>query len=152
TIAGFVAPLDQWALFEADWRRLLDEYGIPYLHMKEFGNPQSLIYRDIKADPARERQFIADVTQTIHRTVTGDIGCTVLLDDLRAFNAKHGLNLDPYALAIYVCLLKLRCYYQTQEIDIVADRFDRSMSRIETGLNYGRSDRSNPVLADLFTP
>jgi hypothetical protein len=38
TVAGFMADADKWLAFEKDWSDTLEEFGIPYLHMREFAH------------------------------------------------------------------------------------------------------------------
>lgn len=41
-VAGYYAPVEQWAVFCRDWQRVLDDYRAPYFHHKEFGFHQRL--------------------------------------------------------------------------------------------------------------
>lgn len=151
TIGGYLADLDGWQYFERKWKALLDEYEIPWLHMKEF-KKENATFAHLKADPAREGLFMGAAAQIIHESVRGHIATTVILEDFRAFNAKHGLNLDPYAFAIYGCLFQLRSFHPNDEIQIILDSFDRSTSRLFEALAYAKSDTLEAIRADLFIP
>src|ERR1700704_2413132 len=35
-LGGFVAPVQAWSRFSRNWKKVLNEYKVPYLHMKEF--------------------------------------------------------------------------------------------------------------------
>lgn len=153
TISGYLADVDGWRHFENVWQATLDQFEVPYFHMKEFGNPNG-IYRHIKSDPVKEASFIVGLIDAIH---DGGIEfCPfggVRLSELAEFNNKHGLSLDPYALLIYGCLKEIRADYRNDDIDVVVDRFDRSPSRVGLAFEYLRTDRDYPADTwDQFTP
>ena len=35
-VARFLSTVQQWALWEHDWNSVLDDFPVPYFHMKEF--------------------------------------------------------------------------------------------------------------------
>ncbi|MDQ3755927.1 MAG: hypothetical protein M3371_14490 [Acidobacteriota bacterium] len=37
-MAGVLAPADHWEAFEKKWKRTLQEFEIPFFHMKDFAN------------------------------------------------------------------------------------------------------------------
>jgi hypothetical protein len=152
TIGGFLAEHDGWRHFEPRWKALLDDCGLPYLHMKEFGDPQSPIYGHIKSDPAKEMAFMQRVISLIKESARGSMAATVDLNDLHAFNKAHRLQIDPYALAVYGCLFQLRSYHPNDEIEIVVDSFDNSVSRVAKALAYAKSDSQDRLRSDLFIP
>ena len=151
TIGGYLGDLDGWQYFEAKWGELLSKYEIPWLHMKEF-KKENATFAHLKADPVREGEFMAAAAQIIRESARGHVATTVLLDDFRAFNAAQGLDLDPYALAIYGCLFQLRSYHPNDEIEIIIDTFDKSLSRTAKALEYAKSDTQDGLRPDLFIP
>jgi len=38
SVAGFVSDVQQWLKFEEEWREVLGEFGVPYLHMRKFAH------------------------------------------------------------------------------------------------------------------
>lgn len=151
TIGGYVAEADSWAYFEELWAKALAEAGVPYFHMKEFGDRNGL-YRDLKRRPRAESEFVASLVFAI--TSSADL-CpvnTVRLADLAAFNAATGLSLDPYALDLYGCMIAMRREYPGAEIEVVVDRFDKAMSRMETALTYARMHRGEDLEPERFIP
>ncbi len=150
TVGGYVSDETGWAYFEPAWQSIMNDAGVPYLHMKEFGDPKSKIYGHLKASPKAEERFMASVINLIKGSAKGSLATTVILDEFRDFNANHGLSLDPYAFAIYGCLFQLRSFYPDDPIAIIIDNFDNSKSRIEKALNYARSDSLSGLKPDLF--
>jgi hypothetical protein len=144
TIAGYVADFDSWKHFEARWKAALDLAEVPYLHMREFGDPKG-IYKHLKTDKGREIDFLAGLIEIIYESVDFCSQTTIKLEDLSAFNVRHSLQLDPYSLAIYGCLLIMRREYKTEKIEIVLDRFNKSYSRFDLALRYARSDKKETL-------
>jgi hypothetical protein len=153
TIGGYVSDEEGWRWFEPQWQALLDDAGVPYLHMAEFGDPKSPIYGHLKADSEKERLFMEAVTEIIKDAARGSIATTVVLDDFREFNKAHGLRLDPYAFAVYGCMFQLRSYYPDSPIDIIFDKFDNSISRVAKAFDYARTDDiCDRIKPNMFTP
>jgi len=152
TIGGYLADEDGWAYFEPRWNAIMAEAGVPWLHMKDFGDPNSPIYGHLKADPDKERTFMKAVIALIKESARGSVATTIPMDEFRAFNRQHGLDLDPYAFAIYGCLFQLRSYHPNDEIEIVLDSFDNSASRAAKALQYFKTDSLDNLKPDLFTP
>jgi len=151
TVAGYLADEDGWRHFERRWKEELDRAEVPYLHMREFGDRNG-IFQHIKQNIVEEADFVASLKGVIYESVSFCTQTTIRLKDLREFNRRRNLQLDPYALAIYGCLLGLRREYPNDEIEVVVDRFERSSMRVEMGLDYARSDRKEDLRVDLFTP
>ena len=100
TFAGYLSTVQLWEEFDRSWQAVLDKFHVPYLHMKEFGDPAGK-YKHIKEDPDEEAAFMRSLIEVISRYTRFGTQVTVLLDDLERFNTDHGLALDPYALAVY---------------------------------------------------
>jgi hypothetical protein len=149
TIGGWLATEDGWAAFEPAWRAILDRFKVPYLHMKEFGDPKSEIYGHLKGKP-EEGEFLGALVEVIEEHTLNCPAASVPLDDLRAFNLKFGFKLDPYSVAIYACIVQLRSFVGPQSIDLVFDKFDRALSRAEKGLAYAKHDVLN-LYTELFS-
>ena len=41
-IGGYGGHEIQWEDFEKEWETMLNKYGVPYFHMKEFGEPNGV--------------------------------------------------------------------------------------------------------------
>lgn len=122
------------------------------MHMREFGNPNSRIYWQLKNDQERERAFMARLVEIMLATTQFCSATTVSLADLRAFNSKYGLNLDPYALGIYCCLVQIHNAFPGQRVEIVIDSFDKSFMRSELAWKYSESDVFEGERVKRFIP
>lgn len=152
TIGGCLGFLDSWERFERLWKLHLDAFEVPWLHMKKFNNPDPLAkpFGHLQgANKARGIEFIVASKDIIADHPHSFPACSVRLEDLDAFNKKYGLKLDPYSLAIYGCLIRMRRLH-TDPIQVVLDRFDKAPSRMAAALEYAATDRGENLRAREF--
>jgi len=75
---------------------------------------------------------------------------TVKNKDLNTFNQRHSLQLNPYALGLYGCLLEMRRKFLTDEIEVIIDKFDKAHNIAALAKNYLVSDKGEYTGHDLF--
>jgi hypothetical protein len=141
-VAGFVGFVDQWEDFEAAWHRLLDTHGIPYLHMKEMGNPEG-VYK--KWHPPQEHyeetaNFFSDVAKTIGRCGIQGFGAITRIRDLEKFNAEKNLDLQPYPLAAFGTLIALWNRHPREPVELFFDHVEKVQSKLCKTKEYADSD------------
>ena len=151
TIAGYVANEAGWAHFEQRWSEELARSGVPYLHMKEFGNPRSEIYAALKANKEMEADFMCRLRQAIYESVDFCTQTTVIMSDFQSFNRDNNITLDAYSLCLYGCLLMLKRKYYLNKVEIIMDKFDFAHSRYEKALGYAKSDTLEPMIHNPFS-
>src|SRR5438552_18409344 len=86
SFGGYIGPVDAWDRFEIAWKRVLDVFDVPYLHMKEFKNPKGH-YAHLLKDRDRMALFFAALTDVIRECGLNSFGSVVRTGDLRRFNA-----------------------------------------------------------------
>jgi len=153
-IAGFVGIERKWKRFDKLWPAFLARHGVPYAHMKEMNSPSGPFAKWL---PAKEhadelKSYFSDMDGTLHQSKFDRFGSIVRLRDLEKFNKENGLSLDPYALAIYACILHIKRRYFGAIINLFFDRFDHAKSRIDKGLEYAKTDRTDPGVTELIQP
>lgn len=151
TIGGYVSDVAGWEYFERRWEAALVAANVPYLHMKKMGDPHG-IYAHLHAKPNKLTEFIVSLVEAIYASTQLCPATTIKLADLAAFNKRHGLDLDPYALALYGALIEMRREFRNEHIEVVVDRFERSMSRFELALEYAKTDVEEDHKTQMFTP
>jgi len=57
SFGGYIGPVDAWERFEIEWQRVLDAFGVPYLHMREFKNPKGH-YAHLLTDRDKMAEFL----------------------------------------------------------------------------------------------
>jgi len=72
-VAGFVSTVEQWALWEKDWKAVLDEFHVRYFHMREF-NSYNGEFTDSKwREELHRRYFVASLAATIKNWAVASI-------------------------------------------------------------------------------
>jgi hypothetical protein len=125
--------------------------GVPYLHMKEFGDPKSDVYGALKSDKKKEAEFMLRLRDVIYESVDFCTQTTVILTDLQSFNRDHTLAIDAYSLCLYGCLLMLKRKYHFPNLEIIIDKFTSAHSRYEKAVGYAKSDTLEPMLYNPFS-
>ncbi len=101
TVGGFVSTEDKWLKFETEWNRVLKDFDVPYLHMKEFAHSTGA-FKEWKGKEELRREFIIALLKVTKKRVHKGFGCTVFLDDFKEVNNEFKLVEkwgNPYSLA-----------------------------------------------------
>ena len=80
TLAGVMAEETVWNEWAARWRKVLDEYGVEYSHMRELFQRDKGPFRDW--DNERKRRFVRGLLQTLNFKDRMSMVCTSLTIDL----------------------------------------------------------------------
>src|SRR5215208_1212366 len=135
SVGGYLGTIDTWKEFDDEWSKILDKFGVEYLHMKEFRKPNG-IYSSFSDDDKRE--FFSGLIGVINELDLAAFGSTVRLADLKKFNDETGLELDAYSLALHECCLWMGAHCQNEIIEVVVDRFDGVTTKIALAERYCR--------------
>lgn len=149
TIAGFLSDYESWGRFDYAWKAMLDEFKVPYLHMKEFWNNNG-IYKHIKDDPKKEEAFFSELIKVISDHTRYCVLTMVLLEDVKKFNKQQNHQLRAPALAIYGCFLQLQMQFSGRPIEVIFDKFENASSLIELGNDYAETDTQQPINRQLI--
>jgi hypothetical protein len=130
---------EEWPKFEADWSAVLRRFEVPYLHMREWAHRDSPIYKHLRATEA-QALFFDSLVKVINGHIRYSAGASVNIHDLRRFNEEMGLDLEPYAFALYATIIELRKIERDTEILLIIDKLNRAHHHIELTKRYARSD------------
>lgn len=106
-IAGAISPLQAWEELESEWKEILRQYDVPYLHMKEYahsvaGSP----FEKWKGNEDVRRAFLSSLMDIMGRKVLGVIGTTVPNEHFRRLSFTHRQMLrDPYFMCFQQTML-----------------------------------------------
>ncbi len=101
-MAGLVAAANDWEKFEGKWKRVLDEFKIPYFHMTDYANRKQF-YQGWHEN--KRRNLLRKLLAAIATTYPLIVGSISSLEDWRTLSAEHKSRLrDPYDLAFIHCL------------------------------------------------
>jgi hypothetical protein len=91
TVAGFIAPVEQWLFFEKDWKEVLARYGVSSLHMKEFAHSRGE-FCSWKDDKIKRQSFLSLLIATIRSRVHHSFVASIYLPDYRSNDEKYCLS------------------------------------------------------------
>jgi hypothetical protein len=139
---------------EETWPLVLARHGVPYFHMREMAEQNGAFAKWLPPkDHADEvRAFFVDIVETIAACKFGAFGTVVRLQDLGRFNSEKGLSLEPYALAVYACMLQIRRDYPNRIVSLIFDHIEQVFSRLEKATEYAKGDPTYPGAADFIQP
>jgi hypothetical protein len=137
--AGYVSTVDKWAEFEVGWDAVLREFGVPYLHMKEFAK-EGGVYEELKNDPVRKAAFFSGLIDIISEHTVACISASIRIRDLERFNFDRGLNLNPHSVALYGCIMQLLGEFPQQAIQVVVDKVEKPYGKIDQAVQHAMMD------------
>jgi hypothetical protein len=98
-MAGFVAPLGSWEVFDAGWKDLMHNAGLrEAFHMKDFAHSQGQ-FREWRENEPLRRALFSSAMKLIVETGATPIGALVSLSGFRSLTQTQQKSfLDPYYL------------------------------------------------------
>jgi hypothetical protein len=105
TVGGFAATPAGWEAFDRDWTRILHEWQISVLHMKEFAHFRGEFERFKNDEPGR-RVFLTKLLACILARCQYACAVSVIVEDHRLAHVDPRIG-SAYALATKGCALLL---------------------------------------------
>lgn len=97
-IAGLIASVINWETFEGKWKATLEEFELPYFHMKEFAHSQQT-FRDWGGKESKRRKLFGELMMHMETAYCLPFGAIISMDDFRSFTEEQqGYLRDPYFL------------------------------------------------------
>jgi hypothetical protein len=99
-VAGMVGTVGSWKKARSEWKRVLNTFGVPYLHMREFTvSAPKTPFENWKGNENLRKNFLTALVDVVVAAVEleGVCVCTPL-PDLERFSRDAELSLDPFAL------------------------------------------------------
>ena len=106
-IAGAIAPLQAWEDLEREWKEVLRQFNVPYLHMKEYAHsaPASP-FEKWKGDEDTRRSFLSVLMDIMEPHVLGLIGTTVPNEDFRRLTSAQQQQMrNPFFMCFQQTIL-----------------------------------------------
>jgi hypothetical protein len=74
-VCGWLASVERWKRFEADWKQMLAAYDVPYLHMTEFAHFNGPFEKFLSANFGPRTNFMKEATRIIRESVEFGFVC-----------------------------------------------------------------------------
>jgi hypothetical protein len=141
-VGGYAGADHRWEYFENNWPIMLAKHDVPYLHMKEAGNPTGVYAKWL---PAQEHQeewsaFLGDLADVISESRLVFFGSIVRVSHLEKFNREFRLALEAYPLAVYGCMMMVATEH-SETSELFFDHLEKAYSKIARAREYAESDR-----------
>lgn len=128
-VCGYAASVEKWRRFETDWKALLADHGVPYLHMKLLAHCKGP-YEKWKQDEKGRVAFLREAGTVVCGSADYGFLCAVRYADFEKVNREYYLADNfhsPYALAGRFCIARANHWVNsvgmsTKEIEYVFDR------------------------------
>jgi len=82
-MAGCLAPVQKWEVFEREWQSILDAAGIRYFHMKEFAHSVGEFATGWKGDEQKRTRLYGALWETIEKVTPMFFGCFIPMEYYR---------------------------------------------------------------------
>jgi hypothetical protein len=140
TVGGYLANEGQWERFEKAWKANLEEFGLPYLHMKEFAHHLPPFDRFKKDEPER-RRFISKCTSIIGECQPKAICHSIRIPDVKRFNADFQQKIDAISFCLYTAFVDIhQSYGKNNRIELIIDKIEKPHNKIDKAEAYSRTD------------
>jgi hypothetical protein len=134
-LAGYVAPLEVWGLFESGWSNLLIKgYGLKYFHMKELvGRSGEFAGWPSRGDPDIEplvANLLSDLA--VATALDGMKGYGIIIPDigLDKFNLENKLCISAKQIAVFLMDIIL-CNNYDVDLQVILDRMNKANDAID---------------------
>ena len=105
-VGGAIARTDEWLKFEPEWNAVLEEFCVPYFHMREFAHSIEAYKVGWKKNEIKRKAFIDALVKVIVPHVSYWMGACVLRSDYEKVDADYKLHEQyyPYTFCAMSCV------------------------------------------------
>lgn len=105
-VGGVVGRIDEWLAFEPEWNAVLNEFEVPYFHMREFAHSVEAYKTGWKEKEDKRRAFIDALVKVLLRHAGYWMGACVVRSDYLKVDTDYRLHesYHPYTLCARYCV------------------------------------------------
>lgn len=154
-IGGCVSPVSAWEQLQPEWKRVLEDFKVPYLHMKEFAHSEGVFAEGWKGDEPKRTAFLGALMDTMDRHVMSVVSTTVLISDFNRLTAVQRQQMvDPHFMCLQDVFLASTITLHdkpNEQVDIVFSNQSRHVGLTERFLESAREEMSLGGRLGAFT-
>lgn len=113
-IAGLVASIPKWECFDVAWSATLAEFGVPYLHMREYAHSLGP-FESWKENKTKRVAFLSRLVDSLSGSVERAFLFRVVPSDFNHVNKQYRLATtlcpNPYTFAAWRCLMRVQNWH-----------------------------------------
>jgi hypothetical protein len=105
SVAGFIATVEHWIRIERKWKKVLGDYGVASLHMKDFAHSTGE-FVGWKENKTKRRLFLSALIDILRPLVHASFACSVDLVEYRRVDELMRVRklISPLALTGIKCI------------------------------------------------
>jgi hypothetical protein len=139
SLAGYVATAENWQYFEEEWRKVLKDHDVPYLHMKEFA-PCIGPFVKYQDDEGARIELLQSLIKVMGDAHLEGVASVVKMADLKYFNDRMNHDINAYAFNLHICMDILSDRWPDTIIEMWLDRTNKVWPKIEKAEAYCKSE------------
>jgi hypothetical protein len=141
-VGGYLGDYLHWEGYNGLWPMALANHEVPYYHGKEFLDPRGPYqkWQPLYAHGKEIADFMGDLIKVIGQSGLRGFASVVRQPDLDRFNREKGLQLEPYPLAVYGCMIAITNEYAFEHMELFFDAVEQVDSKLCTARRYADSD------------
>jgi len=143
SVGGYIGDEHHWEHYNAFWPMALANHDVPRYHGKELLKPKGVFakWHPLHEHAEELNAFIADLARVIGQSGIRGFGSVVRIPDLDRFNLETGLQLEPYPLAAYGCMIAISTEYFFEHMELFFDHVEQVHSKVAIARGYADTDQ-----------
>lgn len=139
SLSGYIGTVDDWNKFEENWKKTLDDFDVPYLHMKEFAHFRGP-FDKYKENKAERKKLLISLISVIRESHLYGISSAIRLKGLNKFIDEKNIYIEAYPFNLYWSMMQICHKWNDTPIQIKLDKTNNARYKINKARNYARTD------------
>ena len=117
---------------DCNWPIMLAKHGVPYFHKREMADRSGPFAKWLPPQQHQQKvaEFFGDLASVIGTCRLVAFASLVRLNDLKKFNSKYNLRLQPYPLAAYGCMLMVAKEHENLTCELFFDHLEKGRFQV----------------------
>lgn len=142
SLSGYIGTFDDWANFEKEWQKVLNDFEVPYLHMKEYAHFRGP-FDKYKNNHIKRKNLLISLITVIRESNLLGISSSIRLKGLYRLNNERNIQIEAYPLNLYINMMRI-CFKFKTPIHLTLDKTNRVNDKIRIARNYAQTDLIYP--------
>lgn len=139
SLSGYIGTFDNWNRFEKNWQQILDDFDVPYLHMKEFAHFRGP-FKKYKENAIERKNLLISLITVIRESNLYGISSSIRRKGIRKFNDERNINIEAYPFNLYWNMMQICHKWNKTPIQITLDKTNNVNNKIGKARNYAKTD------------
>ncbi len=138
-LGGYVATEDDWVCFEREWKKVLLDHDVPFLHMREYSHHLGP-FKKYEHDRQGKNSLIKSLIGVIENSGLIGFVSSIYLNDLNAINehSRERNKFMAYSINLYSCVWCISNNWPNISIELICDKTEKFHSKKENAEVYAK--------------